>query len=206
MILVGGGGHALEVMDVLQSLERFGGESLVHCFDSDESKAFFLHKIPVIHQLDQLLQLYPSGFSFCLGIGNPQVRAKLYKLLTDHGGIYCKITSSQALVSDSAMGEFDAMSQVFVGPQAQIGIGSLINTGAKIHHGCRLGEFVEIGPGAIVLGNVSIGDYTQIGAGAVILPGVKVGENCKIGAGSVVTRDIPGGLVAFGVPCKPKIS
>ena len=36
----------------------------------------------------------------------------------------------------------------------------------------------------------------------VVCPGVTIGDNCVIGAGSVVTRDIPSGTLAVGVPCK----
>ena len=50
--------------------------------------------------------------------------------------------------------------------------------------------------------DVRIGENVWIGAGAVILPGVCIGDSTVIGAGSVVTRDIPGGVVAFGNPCR----
>ena len=32
--------------------------------------------------------------------------------------------------------------------------------------------------------------------------GVTIGEGSVIGAGSVVTRDIPAGVIAAGVPCR----
>lgn len=41
-----------------------------------------------------------------------------------------------------------------------------------------------------------------IGAAVIILPGVTIGENTVVGAGSVVTKDIPGGVVAFGIPAR----
>ncbi len=49
---------------------------------------------------------------------------------------------------------------------------------------------------------VHIGDRVWIGAGSIILPGVTIGSDTVIGAGSVVTRDIPSGVVAVGVPCR----
>ena len=49
---------------------------------------------------------------------------------------------------------------------------------------------------------VHIGDNVWIGAGAIILPGVTVGDSSVIGAGSVVTKDMPGGVVAAGNPCR----
>ena len=49
---------------------------------------------------------------------------------------------------------------------------------------------------------VVIGDNVWICTGAIILPGVTIGANSVIGAGSVVTKDIPPGCLAVGVPCK----
>jgi acetyltransferase-like isoleucine patch superfamily enzyme len=42
----------------------------------------------------------------------------------------------------------------------------------------------------------------KVGSGSTILSGVIVGEHALVGAGSVVTRDIPGGATAFGVPAR----
>jgi len=41
-----------------------------------------------------------------------------------------------------------------------------------------------------------------IGANAILLPGVTIGENSVVGAGSVVTKSIPDGVVAAGIPAK----
>jgi acetyltransferase-like isoleucine patch superfamily enzyme len=42
----------------------------------------------------------------------------------------------------------------------------------------------------------------RVGSGSVILTGVRIGEYALVGAGSVVTKDIPAGAVAFGVPAR----
>ncbi len=47
-----------------------------------------------------------------------------------------------------------------------------------------------------------IGDEVDIGAGAVVLGNVKVGRGAKIGANAVVLKDIPSGAVAVGVPAR----
>ncbi len=42
-----------------------------------------------------------------------------------------------------------------------------------------------------------------LGARVFLLPGVRVGAGCVVGVGSVVTKSIPAGMVAAGMPAKP---
>lgn len=49
---------------------------------------------------------------------------------------------------------------------------------------------------------VEIGDYVFIGPRAIILPGVKIGRGAIVAAGAVVTRDVPDFSVVGGVPAK----
>ena len=51
---------------------------------------------------------------------------------------------------------------------------------------------------------INVGNNVWIGAGSTVLAGVTIGDDSVIGAGSVVTRDIPSGVVAAGVPCRVK--
>lgn len=47
-----------------------------------------------------------------------------------------------------------------------------------------------------------IGNGVDIGAGAVILGGILIGDNAIIGANAVVTQSIPAGALAVGVPAR----
>lgn len=49
---------------------------------------------------------------------------------------------------------------------------------------------------------VKIGDNVWVASSATICGGVTTGSDTVIAAGSVVTRDIPSGVLAAGVPCK----
>jgi acetyltransferase-like isoleucine patch superfamily enzyme len=42
----------------------------------------------------------------------------------------------------------------------------------------------------------------SIGSGAVIMAGVAIGARALVGAGAVVTRDVPAGATAAGVPAR----
>ena len=49
---------------------------------------------------------------------------------------------------------------------------------------------------------IHIGNNVWLGASVTVIGGVTVGEGSVIAAGAVVTKDIPAGVVAGGVPCK----
>lgn len=49
---------------------------------------------------------------------------------------------------------------------------------------------------------VEIGDYVFVGPRAIILPGVKIGKGAVVGAGAVVTRDVGEFEIVGGVPAK----
>lgn len=49
---------------------------------------------------------------------------------------------------------------------------------------------------------VEIGDYVFIGPRAIILPGVKIGRGAVVAAGAVVTKDVGEGVIVGGVPAE----
>jgi maltose O-acetyltransferase len=49
---------------------------------------------------------------------------------------------------------------------------------------------------------ITIADNVWLGGGVIVCPGVTIGEDTVVGAGAVVTRDLPPGVVAVGVPAR----
>lgn len=84
--------------------------------------------------------------------------------------------------------------------------GIVISGYAKFGDNCRIRNGVVVG-----LKNVSepcaphIGNNVDIGAGAKILGNIKIGNNVNIGANSVVLTDVPDNAIAVGVPAVIKM-
>lgn len=49
---------------------------------------------------------------------------------------------------------------------------------------------------------VEIGDYVFIGPRAIIMPGVSIGRGAVVAAGAVVTKDVPEKTIVAGIPAK----
>ena len=91
---------------------------------------------------------------------------------------------------------------VTIGSDVMIASHCAINT---VSHRCERGD-IPMRLQGVYCDPVVIEDDVWIGTGAVILQGVRIGRGSIVGAGAVVTRSIPPGSVAIGVParCTPR--
>jgi acetyltransferase-like isoleucine patch superfamily enzyme len=71
-----------------------------------------------------------------------------------------------------------------------------------VHDDARRMDAILPGQADGTVAPVTLKRGCYLGAGAVVLPGVTVGERAVVGAGAVVTRDVPPGKVALGVPAR----
>ncbi len=86
------------------------------------------------------------------------------------------------------------------------GQGLVVNGNTIIGKGCILRHCTTIGclrnPDGSQGPSPIIGDGVEIGANAVILGAIEIGDSAKIGAGAVVAKDVPAGASAIGNPAR----
>jgi serine O-acetyltransferase len=81
--------------------------------------------------------------------------------------------------------------------------GIMISASSVIGSNCTLRQNVCIGTRYAGDDAPRIGDNVEIGVGAVVLGSIRVGNNVRIGANAVVLTDIPDDSTAVGVPAHP---
>lgn len=81
----------------------------------------------------------------------------------------------------------------------RVGSGSMLADGVMVNAG---GHDLYAGKSNTSSGDILIGENCFIGHRAVVLGGVTIGDGATIGAGAVVTRDVPAGATAVGVPAR----
>lgn len=75
---------------------------------------------------------------------------------------------------------------------------AIIGDDCMIRHGVTIGNAGRVDP----MGAPRIGNRVEIGAGAKILGRVAIGDDVIIGANAVVTHDVPAGAIVGGVPAR----
>jgi len=205
MVIMGAGGHAVEVFDVIMQDTNVAGLHFYDDFSSD-TRTSSLGKASILRNEVALERHFNNRPNFTIGVGSPRVRRLMYRKAIKCGG------SPQSIVAKNAtIGSYNVslglclniMNYAMISSNVTIGDGCLLNARCSIHHDTVIGDFCEIGPNATITGGVLVGKGCSIGAGATIIPGVRIADNITIGAGAVVTKDVKEqGVTLVGVPAK----
>jgi serine O-acetyltransferase len=84
-------------------------------------------------------------------------------------------------------------------------MGVVVGETAEIGDGCTIYQGVTLGGTSLYKGvkrHPTLGRNVVVGAGAKILGGFVVGDDAKIGSNAVVTKPVPAGATAVGIPAR----
>ena len=205
MLIVGAKGFAKEVLEVLYQLNDIENVVFYDDVSRDLPKQLF-ERFDILRNVEEVEKYFKNVDNrFTIGIGGPVLRKKMYDKFTTLGGAFTSTISPKANIghygTKISKGS-NILNGAIVSNDVSIKMGTIVYFNTIITHDCLVGKFVELSPGAKLLGRVKIGDYSQIGASATILPNITIGENVIVGAGSVVTQNVKDNCLVVGVPAK----
>lgn len=205
--IIGGGGHAKVVMDIiLKNQEIDNNVDIIGFFDDDRYKKEVcgLPRLGTVDNVEKEIEEH-KNVEMIIGIGDNKTREKIVGRMNSTGIKYFTAIHPRTIIGNRVnIGEGTVIvGGAVINIDTDIGEHCIINTSASVGHDIVVGDFVHISPGVRLTGEVKISNNVHVGTGAVVIPGVNIGENSIIGAGAVVTKDIPPNCIAVGVPAKP---
>lgn len=165
--LIGGGGHAKVIIDLLEALNHQHPQfEIIGIFDDLEQTTIL--GFPKLGNIDSLSTYTDAETHFIIAIGNNEVREKL-------ATTYSQLKFA-TLIHPS----------VIVGSDIIIGTGSVVMAGCIIQAHAQIGKHCIINTGAIVDHDVRVGDYSHIAQRVTLTGGVQVGKRCLLNAGTII--------------------
>ena len=206
LILVGGGGHCMSVLEAAES----SGYSILGVLDMPENLGRPILTTKVIGTDDDI-PTYVDKADFVITVGfikNPATRIKLYNRIKEAGGKLAIVIASTAHVSKFAeIGEGTVvLHHAFVNADAKVGCNVILNNFVNIEHDAEIGDQCHISTGAMVNGECKIGKNCFIGSQSVLSNCISVGDNIIVGAGAFVQKSIFEQGVYWGNPAVLKIN
>ena len=204
IIVVGAGGHAQVVADIVLSRAAYGDQLALMGFVDDNVALVGgeLLGAPIFGSIAMLRTIQHDAI--VVAIGDNQRRAQVYEQLRAQGENIATLAHPRAtLAAGAKLGAGSVvMAGAVINTQAVIGPNVIINTGATVDHHARISAHVHIAPGVHLGGAVTLGEGAFLGVGTNVIPSRSIGAWSVVGAGATVTHDLPERVVAVGTPAK----
>ncbi len=204
LLIVGAGGHAKVVIDVVQQNQSHEIIGLIDTVNQDRWGSA-LYGIEILGGEQELFSYSSNTHDVFIAIGTNQARQTIAANLTRKGFHIPSLIHPFTQISPTAkLGSgVLVMPGAIVNSDTVISDYCIINTSASVDHDCVAGEACHIAPGARVGGSCTIGARSWIGIGAAVRDHITIGNDCVVGAGAAVVHNIDSGLTVVGVPAKP---
>jgi sugar O-acyltransferase (sialic acid O-acetyltransferase NeuD family) len=188
IVIVGTGGNALDILDVLDALNRVAPTwKLIGFLDDAKAAGSEVYGSTILGPLG-LAQKLPSETKFINAIGSD----KSYRRRAD-------IVQSLGLNDDRFATLVHPLAAVSA--RSTVGVGTCVNAGCVIAGAVRIGRHVWLGSNGTVGHDTVIEDYAMIAPGVVISGAAWVGESAYVGGGACVRQRSkigPQALVGLG--------
>ncbi len=206
VVIIGAGGHAREVLEILLACRAAGSpvEPLGFIDENPDNHGHVLDGFPVLGDFRWFKGVDRCEVEVVCAVGTPQVCRRLALQAKALGLRFAKAVSPRAQISSQAyLGQGVVIfPNVIVNTGAAIGDHVTLNVAVTVSHDTVVGDFCNVNPGAHLAGSVTVGQGCYIGMGANVIQGVSIGAWSVLGAGAVVVRDIPANVTAVGVPAR----
>ena len=202
VVIIGAGGHAKVVLEVLRAL---GSMEVVGLIDPAPAAKAVLGA-PVLGDDSRLPQLRREGVEGAfVALGTNGLRQRIGAQLAASGYALPTAIHPSALISPSARIDTGAvvMARAVIGAETRVRDLAIVNTGAIVDHDNVIETAAHVAPGCALAGTVRIGERSLIGVGSAVRPGVTVGNDVVVGAGSAVVSDLADGARVGGAPARP---
>lgn len=189
MIIAGAGSAGIETTGICL---LSGCNDIVLYDDNINSNDLILQKYHVIKTEEELIFAIKRNPQFCVAIGNPRRRKRVFDKILAIGGLPANVINHSLVccLSDIPKNGTVIHNGVSISYGLEIGKSCLIHANCTIGHKVKIGNFVNIGPLCSIVGPCEIGDFSYIGAGSTILPHHKIGRNVIVSAGCVVNKNL----------------
>ena len=188
LLLIGCGGHARSLIDVVESSGRWHVLGLVGLPEQVGEKVLGYPVLGCDQDLPSLRQQCTHALLAVGQIGLPSHRQRLATELESLAFAMPVVISGRAHVSHHAqLGSGISVGHgVIVNAGVSVGDYCILNTNALIEHDAVIGSYCHVSTGALVNGGARIGHSSFIGSGAVVREGLNLPSQTVISAGKRV--------------------
>lgn len=200
LLILGTSDFAVEIADVASDCPQFELAGFVENLEPARCDGT-IDGLPVLW-IEEAAGLAATHLAVC-GLGTTK-RSRYTEQAADLGLRFATVVHPTARVSSkSVLGEGTIVSVgAIVAAHARIGRHVILSRGALVGHHTEIGDHTSVQAGANVAGSCRIGDGVFVGMGVQVVDHRSVGSHSVLGAGAVVTKDLPEGVVAVGVPAR----
>jgi sugar O-acyltransferase (sialic acid O-acetyltransferase NeuD family) len=206
VVIIGAGGFAREVLDVIDAANQGEPQYEVLGYVVDPqygSPGTMVNEKPILGGLDWLSKRARDIFAIC-GVGPSHHRYQLARRAEGLGCRFFSVVHPRAVLTrwiQLGRGVVITAGCVLTN-QIRIGNHVQVNLACTIGHDAILEDFVTLAPGVHISGNATLRQGAFIGTGANLIEKLEIGAWSIVGAGSVVVQDVPANTTAVGVPAK----